>query len=89
MPEVIGRLLTKKNLQLGVIDTLSGGLLTQDLIDAGFGDLITANLHTIDTSAALQKAGLASKLTHGTGITARLPWAWRTTSLRPMASDLR
>ena len=61
VPEVIGRLLTKKNIRLGVIDTLSGGLLTQDLIDAGFGDLITANLHTIDTSAALQKAGLMSQ----------------------------
>jgi nicotinamide-nucleotide amidase len=59
VPEAIGRLLTKKKLRLGVIDTLSGGLLTQDLIDAGFGDLITANLHNIDTSAALQKAGLA------------------------------
>ncbi|MHC4525990.1 MAG: CinA family nicotinamide mononucleotide deamidase-related protein [Planctomycetota bacterium] len=61
VPDVIGRLLTKKNLRLGVIDTLSGGLLTQDLIDAGFGDLITVNLHTIDVSAALQKAGLASQ----------------------------
>ena len=59
VPEIIGRLLTKKNLRLGVIDTLSGGLLTQDLTDAGFGDLITANLHTIDTAEALQKAGLA------------------------------
>jgi hypothetical protein len=59
VPEVIGKLLSKKKLRLGVIDTLSGGLLTQDLIDAGFGDLITANLHNIDTSAALQKAGLA------------------------------
>jgi len=61
VPEVIGRLLSKKNLQLGVVDTLTGGLLTRDLIDAGFGDLITADLHTIDVSAALQKAGLASQ----------------------------
>jgi len=61
VPEVIGRLLSKKNLKLGVIDTLTGGLLTRDLIDAGFADLITANLHTIDVSAALQKAGLASQ----------------------------
>ena len=61
VPEVIGRLLAKKNLQLGVIDTLSGGLLTRDLVDAGFGDLITVDLHTIDVSTALQKAGLASQ----------------------------
>jgi nicotinamide-nucleotide amidase len=61
VPEVIGRLLSKKQLRLGVIDTLSGGLLTQNLIDAGFGDLITDNLHTIDVSTALQKTGLASR----------------------------
>jgi nicotinamide-nucleotide amidase len=61
VPEVIGKLLSKKKLRLGVIDTLSGGLLTQDLSDAGFGDLITTNLHAIDTSAVLQKAGLASQ----------------------------
>ena len=59
VPEVIGRLLSNKNLKLGVIDTLTGGLLTRDFIDAGFGDLITTNLHTIDLSAALQKADLA------------------------------
>ncbi len=61
VPEVIGRLLSKKNLKLGVIDTLTGGLLVRGLIDAGFGELITANLHSIDVSAALQKAGLASQ----------------------------
>ena len=61
VPEVIGRLLSNKNLKLGVIDTLTGGLLTRDFSDAGFGDLITANLHTIDVSAAIQKAGLVSQ----------------------------
>ena len=61
VPEVIGQLLSNKNLKLGVIDTLTGGLLARDFIDAGFGDLITANLHTIDVSAAVQKAGLASR----------------------------
>jgi hypothetical protein len=61
VPEVIGRLLSKKNLKLGVIDTLTGGRLVRDLIDAGFGDLITANLQTIDVSAAMHKAGLASQ----------------------------
>jgi nicotinamide-nucleotide amidase len=59
--EVIGRLLSNKNLKLGVIDTLTSGLLTRDFIDAGFGDLITANLHTIDVAAAIQKAGLATQ----------------------------
>ena len=67
VPEVIGRLLSKKNLQLGVVDTLTGGLLASDLIDAGFGDLIKVNLHSIDVSAALQKAGLGSRADEGDG----------------------
>jgi len=58
VPEVIGRLLLKKKLQLGLVDTLTGGLLARNLSDAGFGDLITANLHSIDASEALQKTGL-------------------------------
>jgi len=62
VPEVIGRLLSEKNLQLGVIDTLTDGLLARDLIDAGFGDLITTDLHAIDVEQALQKAGLASQV---------------------------
>jgi nicotinamide-nucleotide amidase len=61
VPEVIGRLLSNKNLKLGVVDTLTGGLLTRELIGAGFGDLITANRHTIEVSAAIQKAGLVSQ----------------------------
>ena len=61
VPDVIGQLLAKKQIKLGVIDTLTGGLLTRNLIDAGFGDLIPADLHSIDVSAALQKAGLASR----------------------------
>jgi nicotinamide-nucleotide amidase len=59
--EVIGQLLSKKKLKLGVIDTLTGGLLTRGFIDAGFSDLIPADLHSIDVPAALQKAGLASQ----------------------------
>jgi nicotinamide-nucleotide amidase len=61
VPEVIGQLLAKKKLKLGVIDTLTGGLLSRDLIDAGFCELIPADLHSIDVSAALQKAGLVSQ----------------------------
>jgi nicotinamide-nucleotide amidase len=61
VPEVIGQLLSEKKLKLGVIDTLTGGLLTRKFIEAGFGDLIPADLHSIDVAAALQKAGLASQ----------------------------
>jgi nicotinamide-nucleotide amidase len=62
VPEVIGGLLSKKKLRLGLVDTLTDGLLARGLSDAGFGDLITANLHTIDVSEALQKAGLARRV---------------------------
>jgi nicotinamide-nucleotide amidase len=61
VPEVIGRLLSDKNLKLGVIDTLTDGLLTRNFIDAGFGDLITTDLHTINLAAATQKAGLTPR----------------------------
>ena len=59
VPDVIGRLLLKKRLTIGVIDTLTGGLLAQELIDSGFSNLIATNLHSIDVPAALKKAGLA------------------------------
>ena len=62
VPEVIGRLLSNKNLKLGVVDTLTGGLLARELIDAGFGDLISVNRHTIEVSAAIQNAGMASQV---------------------------
>ncbi|CAB1080128.1 Beta-galactosidase (EC [Olavius algarvensis Delta 1 endosymbiont] len=61
VPEVIGQLLSEKNLKLGVVDSLTRGLLTRDLIEAGFGHLIPTDLHSIDVSAALEKAGLASQ----------------------------
>lgn len=61
IPDVIGQLLAKKKLKLGVIDTLTGGLLTRKFTDAGFSDLIPSDLHSIDVSAAMQKAGLASQ----------------------------
>ena len=59
VPDVIGRLLSKKQLKLGVVDTLTAGLLTRELTEAGFGKLITTDVHTVEVSAALEKAGLA------------------------------
>jgi nicotinamide-nucleotide amidase len=61
VPEVIGRLLSKNNLHLGVVDTLTGGLLVRALIDAGFGHLITTDLHALDVAAALQESGLMTQ----------------------------
>jgi nicotinamide-nucleotide amidase len=59
VPEVIGQLLKEKKMKLGVIDTLTAGLLTHELAKAGFGDQITTDLHSGDIAAASQKAGLA------------------------------
>jgi len=67
VPEVIGRLLAKKQLKLGVFDTLTAGLLTRQLVDAGFGELIAADYHTLKVPAALEMAGLAS-LEDGHGV---------------------
>jgi len=61
VPEVVGRLLAERNLKLGVVDTLTGGLLARQLNEAGFGDLITTDLHAVDVASALQKAGLAAR----------------------------
>ncbi len=61
VPEVIGRLLSAKSLKLGVIDTLTGGLMTRELIDAGFGGRIAADLHSVDIDVVLRKAGLTLK----------------------------
>jgi len=61
LSEVTGQLLAERKLKLGVIDTLSGGILTRDLIAAGFGEFISADLHSIDMAAALQKTGLETR----------------------------
>ena len=61
VPEVIGQLLTEKKLKLGVLDTLTGGLLTRELIAAGFGHLIPVDLHSIDVPVVMEKTGLASQ----------------------------
>jgi nicotinamide-nucleotide amidase len=58
VPEVIGGLLVEKNLKLGVIDTLTGGRITRQLADAGFGDRLATDLHTDDIEAVYRKADL-------------------------------
>ena len=61
VPEVVGRLLSKKKLRLGVVDTLTGGLPARELNEAGFGHLISTDLHGMDLKAAMHKACLASE----------------------------
>jgi nicotinamide-nucleotide amidase len=61
VPEVIGRLLSNNQLNVGVVDTLTGGLLTRKLIEAGFDGLITADHHTNKVSDAMGILGLAPR----------------------------
>ncbi|MBI1929979.1 CinA family nicotinamide mononucleotide deamidase-related protein [Candidatus Poribacteria bacterium] len=58
VPEVVGRLLSERNLMLGVVDTLTGGQLARDLIEAGFGPFITTHLNPANVADALKASGL-------------------------------
>jgi hypothetical protein len=60
VPEVVGRLLTERNLKLGVIDTLTTGQLVRDLLEAGCGDSISTHLSPDNLTDALKAAGLDS-----------------------------
>lgn len=53
VPGVVGQLLAERGLRIGVVDTLSRGLLARDLIDAGFGEVIAASLQPDSVAAAL------------------------------------
>jgi hypothetical protein len=59
--------LEKQHLKLGIIDTLTGGQLARELLEGGFGHLITANLcpaslrevlkdHDLDSGSDLRNA---------------------------------
>jgi hypothetical protein len=67
VPEVVGRLLAEKGLKLAVLDTLTEGQLTRDLSEAGFGHLITADLHPVTLAEAVQSVGLVSPPDFETG----------------------
>lgn len=55
---VVGRLLKERKLTLGVMDTLCGGQLTRQLVDAGFGDLIATDIFPSNLNDALKVAGI-------------------------------
>ena len=61
VPEGVGRLLADRGLKLAVIDTLTEGQVVRELVGAGFGHLIAANLQAADLSEALHAAGLEAK----------------------------
>ena len=58
LPDVVGRLLSDRGLKLGVIDTLTNGLMAHDLIEAGHGDLITSSSSPANLAEALKATGL-------------------------------
>ena len=58
LPDVVGQLLSQRDLKLGVIDTLTNGLMAHDLIEAGYGDLITSSSSPANLAEALAACGL-------------------------------
>ena len=58
LPDVVGQLLSDRGLKLGVIDTLTNGLMAHDLIEAGYGDLITSSSSPANLAEALKATSL-------------------------------
>lgn len=58
VPEVVGRLLVEKGLKVAVIDTLTGGRLAGELVEAGFEQVLAADLRPASLPEAAQIAGL-------------------------------
>lgn len=54
--EVVGRLLTQRNLKLGVVDGLTGGQLSRELGEAGFRSVVFTDLHGSDAERATAAA---------------------------------
>lgn len=50
--EVVGRLLSERDLKLGVVDTLTGGQLSRELTEAGFEGVVISDLHGSDAERA-------------------------------------
>ncbi|MBN1219289.1 MAG: CinA family nicotinamide mononucleotide deamidase-related protein [Anaerolineae bacterium] len=59
VPEVVGRLLAENGLKLAIIDTLTGGQLGREMVEAGFGDVIITGLKPAGPGEAFQAVGLA------------------------------
>jgi nicotinamide-nucleotide amidase len=58
VPQVVGRLLTEQGVQVGVMDTLTGGQLVESLREAGFGDCLSAALHPASIDEVFTAAGI-------------------------------
>ena len=55
--EVVGDLMQEKSLNLGVVDTLTGGQLARDLVESGFSDLVATDLAPANLTEALKDSG--------------------------------
>ncbi|MBE7473902.1 MAG: CinA family nicotinamide mononucleotide deamidase-related protein [Anaerolineales bacterium] len=56
--EIVGRLLAEKGLKLGVVDTLTGGQLARELIEAGFREALVADVTANTPAEAAAAVGL-------------------------------
>lgn len=54
--EVVGRLLTQRDLRLGVVDGFTGGQLSRELAEAGFQSVVLTDLHGSDVDRATAAA---------------------------------
>ncbi len=54
--EVVGRLLSERELTLGVVDSLTGGQLSRELNEAGFERVVTSDLHGSRAEEAIAAA---------------------------------
>lgn len=70
--EVVGRLLTGRELKLGVVDTLTGGEVAAELIDAGFGERLADNLHSLTVAEVGNRFHLPINGADGTSLAAAL-----------------
>lgn len=73
--EVVGRLLVEKEIKLGVVDTLTGGQLTRELIESGFRPVLAADLFPATPTEAASTAGLAAAPAEGEAFAAALAQA--------------
>ena len=58
LADVVGHLLTERELKLGVVDTLTNGQLVSDLVEAGYGDLIASSKAPVNLAEVLETVSL-------------------------------
>lgn len=63
--EVVGRLLAERGLTLGVVDTLTGGQIGQELGEAGYAGLIATELYNLTPEQAVEALQLSGNWDFG------------------------